>query len=172
MANTYTLISSNTLSSSAASVTFSSIPATYTDLKLVALARTAWGTDTNDQFRMQLNGDTGANYTYSQITGTGSVVDPGYATTTFIINPQTNTSAMTTSIFASHEVYIPNYSGSTNKTLSSDNVSEQNNTLSYASLYAGFWSNTAAINSMTLFTFRGSGFVSGSSFYLYGIKNS
>ena len=172
MANTYELIEAQTLGTTAASVTFSSIPGTYTDLKLVANVRTAWASDTNDQLRIQFNGDTGSNYTYRQLTGTGTGLDWGTATTTFVVNPQTNTGAMTASTFASHELYIPNYTGSTYKSVSSDNVTEQNATLSYASLYAGLWSNTAAITSITALTFRGSGFVSSSSFYLYGIKNS
>jgi hypothetical protein len=169
----YVLLEKVTLTANAASVVLDNIPQTgYTDLKLVASVRTAWATDTNDQLRIQFNGDTGSNYTYRQVSGTGSALDWGTATATFVVNPQTNTGAMTASTFASHELYIPNYTGSTNKSVSSDNVTEQNATLSYASLYAGLWSNTAAITSITALTFRGSGFVSSSSFYLYGIKNS
>jgi hypothetical protein len=73
MANTYELIEAQTLGTTATSVTFSSIPGTYTDLKLVASVRTAWASDTNDQLlEFRFNGDTGSNYTYRQLTGTGN----------------------------------------------------------------------------------------------------
>lgn len=173
MAGVRYLLASTTLTGTTTSVTFSNIPQTgYTDLKVVASVRTAWATDTNDQFRVQFNGDTTTNYSYREINGNGSAIGSGYASSVFVINPQTNTSAMTSSTFASHDIYIPNYTGSTTKSVSSDNVTENNATLSYQMLYAGLWNGTAAINSITFLTFRGSGFVSGSTFSLYGIKAS
>lgn len=72
MANTYTLISSNTLTSSAASVTFSSIPATYTDLVLRISSRTdaAGATAT---VAAQFNGDTtSANYSETNLNSDGA----------------------------------------------------------------------------------------------------
>jgi hypothetical protein len=58
---TYTPLANLTLSSSASTVTFSNIPATYRDLVLVIDdARSA----TSQQFNVRLNGDTGTNYSW------------------------------------------------------------------------------------------------------------
>jgi hypothetical protein len=64
---TYTPLATVTLGSSASSVTFSSIPATYRDLVLVFEGST---TGTND-IRFRLNGDTGSNYSAVFMRGTG-----------------------------------------------------------------------------------------------------
>ena len=69
--------------------------------------------------------------------------------------------------------YIPNYSGSTYKSLSIDGVTEDNvtsNTGPYASLYAGLWSNSAPINSITLYPNGSANFAQYSTFTLYGVK--
>ena len=71
MANTYTLISSNTLTSSAASVTFSSIPATYTDLVLRISARSD-RVSTTDRLRLTFNSDTATNYSNITLVGDGA----------------------------------------------------------------------------------------------------
>jgi hypothetical protein len=73
MANTYTLIESQVLGSSAASVTFSSIPATYTDLVLKVSVRSnrAAGFDNID---IRFNGDSASNYSRTIISGNGEEV--------------------------------------------------------------------------------------------------
>ena len=176
MANTYTLISSNVLSSSAASVTFSAIPATYTDLVL----RTSVRTDTAGTFQdieMIWNGIETTGY-YSQIWLNGD----GTATTNLKVRSNESKwqyanipgTSVTSNTFATQEIYIPNYAGTTIKPASVFTVTE-NNTAS-----SGFWQTrvnallgnfTSAITSVT-FKLPSGNFVSGSSFYLYGIKNS
>ena len=173
MANpTMTLIASNVLSSgSATNVTFSSIPATYTDL----IVKTSMRSLTNDgspwnRINYNFNGDTGANYAGILFDGTGS----GTATSTlgntynsYWITGNTATS----NTFANSEVYIPNYTSSNYKSSSVDSVTENNGTAAIATLLANLWSSTSAITSIT-FSNYGSGFAQYSSFYLYGIKNS
>ena len=72
MASTYEPIATTTLGSAASSITFSSIPATYTDLRLV-LVHTPSASTGNAQ--MQFNSDTATNYsyTYRQRIGSGGV---------------------------------------------------------------------------------------------------
>jgi hypothetical protein len=172
MPNTFFLIENKILTSTTTSVTFSSIPATYTDLKLVASVRTAWPTDTNDQFRIRFNGDSGTNYDYLNLGGEGSGTpySDKVVGATFVANPQVNTAASTADTFSSVELYIPNYILSNNKSVSLEAVSEANTTLAYATLLAGLWKNTAAITSITLLTFRANGLGDKSTFTLYGIK--
>jgi hypothetical protein len=63
--NTYVAIAEQTLGTAAASVTFSSIPGTYTDLVLVLSVQDASG----NTFALQFNGDTSTNYS-TVLTGT------------------------------------------------------------------------------------------------------
>ena len=81
-------------------------------------------------------------------------------------------STATSSTFSNAEFYIPSYTASQNKPMSEFNVSENNDTTAYISAVAGLWSNTAAITSIVLNSINSANFVSGSSFYLYGLKAS
>jgi len=80
--------------------------------------------------------------------------------------------AATANTFSNNELYIPNYAGSTNKSVSFDSVQENNGTTANAVLFAGLWSNTAAINRVTLASSGSNKFVQHSTAYLYGVKNA
>jgi hypothetical protein len=172
MANTYTLISSNVLSSSAASVTFSSIPATYTDLVLRISTRITRA-DYEGRILMSYNSSSTSDYSETWVREQASVADSGrYTSQTGHLQIWSSASTATASTFGSGEIYIPNYAGATNKPMSAFTVSENNSTNSTIAADAGLRSNTAAITSITMAPSDASNFVSGSSFYLYGIKNS
>jgi hypothetical protein len=172
MANTYTLIQSVTVGSGgAASIEFGSIPQTYTDLKIVHSLRTTRASSAGT-LRLYLNGlstNGSARVLYGETTGTGSL------TSTFVHAGYMNDANLTASAFSSGEIYIPNYAGSTNKSFSSDSVTESNAS-TYQSgvqaLVAGLWSSTAAITAITLILQDGGSLVQYSSASLYGIKNS
>jgi hypothetical protein len=169
MANTYTLISAVTVGAGgSATISFSSIPQTYTDLKLVLSGRSDSASLTNVQ--MQPNGST-SSLSGKQIYGDGasafSGTDGGYGSKAAL--PGTSQTAST---FNNVEWYIPNYTGSTNKSFSCDSVQETNATTAYAQLWAGLWSDTSAITSITLDIIEAGNFVTNSTAYLYGIKNS
>ena len=165
MPNTYTLIASNTVGSGgAATVTFSSIPSTYTDLLLKASARSSSSTG---YFTIEFNGSS-SGYTSRDIYGTGSAA--GSQTDT-IASARSNPSTYTASTFASSDIYIPNYAGSNYKSLSVDTVQENNATAVTTEMLANLWSNTAAITSIVLAQVSGS-FVQYSTFYLYGISKT
>ena len=68
-------------------------------------------------------------------------------------------------------IYIPNYSGSTNKSVSIDAVAENNGTSGFCSFTAGLWSASDAITQITLIA-NGGNMVQHSSVSLYGIRNS
>jgi hypothetical protein len=170
MPSTYSLISSNVLSSSAASVTFSAIPSTYTDLVLRISTRVNYAS-VDGNILIRFNGDTASNYSYTFIYGNGTtrVSSRGTSTTRIIGASATEGSSATSNTFASAELYIPSYLANQNKPVSLDSATENNATEAYRAANAGLWRNTAAITSIYL---EGGDFVSGSSFYLYGIKNS
>jgi hypothetical protein len=155
------LIEAKTLGSNTASVTFSSIPQTYTDLKLVISSRTSFATTSSLLF--QPNGST-SNLTAKRIYGTGTTVLSDTGT-----NALQNGQDTTSNTFTNIEVYFPNYTSSNYKSFSLDGVMENNATFAYAYMLAYLWSDTAAISSLTLAA--DGNFVSGSTFYLYGISN-
>lgn len=173
MANTYTLISSNVLASSAASVTFSAIPSTYTDLVLRVSARS----DGSAAGRVVINADAGTNYSRTQLQGDGSAT-ASVATsnsTSLVITYGSNSSTSTANTFNNLELYFPNYNSTSARPISSFNVTENNAASSAGNddivLTAGLYRGASAITSIK-YEHASANFVSGSSFYLYGIKNS
>ncbi len=157
-ANTYTQIASTTLGSAAASVTFSSIAATYTDLVLVFN-----GTNSiNGSLRFQLNGDTATNYSQTFVYGDGTSAVSGKNTS------QTSglTGSITAGTNATHIISFQNYSNTTtNKTI----LARANDTQSIVIATVNLWRSTAAINSIVVQLTGGGNFTAGSTFNLYGI---
>jgi hypothetical protein len=152
-----------------ASINFTSIPTTFTDLvvKLSSRAATGGPQDVVTEF----NSDTTVtNYEFRQLQGSGaSAISSSGASN----QSATSTgSADTASTFANSEIYIPNYKSSTNKSFSVDTVTENNATTAYATLRAVVWKNTAAINSITLKHISGSNLAEHSTAYLYGVSNA
>jgi hypothetical protein len=171
MPNTYTLIASNTVGSGgAASVTFSSIPSTYTDLLIKTSARDNRAGQLDSEMYLTFNGGS-SNLTSRSLYGSGA--SAGSTSSASQIPLTVVSAAATANTFSNGEMCIPNYTSSNYKSMSIDSVDESNTgTGVYAFLVAGLWSNTAAITSMTFTPFGGNSFVQYSSFYLYGIKNS
>jgi hypothetical protein len=147
----------------ASSVTFSSIPQTgYTDLVVKGSVRTEAGTSYGVVY-LSINGvDT--NQTYRRIYGDGSSAGSDAGTTTPLALVSGN--GATASTFGTFEMYIPNYTGSTAKSFSSDSVGETNATTIYSQLLAGLWNQTSPITSISLVA---GGFMPNTTFYLYGV---
>ena len=171
MANTYTLISSVTVGSGgAATIGFTSIPSTYTDLCLKWSLRDTFAsvsTNTYVTFNSVASG-----YSIKRLRGDGATADSYSETAQGSLNfyNSKNGASSTASTFSNGELYIPNYAGSANKSCSLDAVLETNATTAYDVLYAGLWSNTAAITSITLTP--DTAMAQYSSAYLYGISNA
>ena len=170
MANTYTLIASSTVGSGgAANIEFTSIPSTYTDLLVKLSSRSnRGGGQVSDGIAIQFNSST-SNLSMRYLDGNGS--SAGSSTDTAIWT-RTSASGATASTFGNAEYYIPNYAGSTNKSVSVDGVSENNATSAFVMLSAGLWSSSAAITSIKLVSINAENFVEYSTAYLYGISNS
>jgi len=171
MANTYQLIEAKTLGSDTASVSFTSIPSTYTDLQLLVSARVdRTGISVNMGLRFN---SSSSNYTqimlYSGGTTTGGLYSTALDQFGYWYSPANSATAST---FSNQSVYIPNYASSYNKSVSIDSTSEHNGADTNLLLLSGLWSDTSAITTITLSNYQGSNLRSGSTFYLYGIKNS
>jgi len=173
MATTYSLIEANTLSSSAASVAFSSIPATYTDLVLRISARCA-DTGVYGGLKFTFNSDTASNYSFTVMYGNGSSL-AGDADTA-IANARAKftitASNATADTFGNLEIYIPSYLASVRKPLSALGAGETNAATAYMGQNANLWKNTAAITSIQISEIFSTNLLTGSSFYLYGISNA
>ena len=174
MPATYTLISSNVLTTTAASITFSAIPATYTDLVLRMSARSAASSDT-DGFTIKFNGSSAAEYSYTTLSGNGASASSSrdFGNAAGYYSETVNGSTSTSNTFGNTAIYIPSYTASQNKPISTFGASEINSASgSYIQSLADLWRNTAAITSITITNGSATNFVSGSSFYLYGISNA
>ena len=167
----YVLLERIELNASAASVTFANIPQTgYTDLKVVASVRTDFNAAVSS-LGVHLNSPA-SDTSYRWVRGNGSVTLSSSNSAQQDFNPgEANALTSTANTFSSAEIYIPNYTGSQQKSISADMVSEQNGTTAYAYLAAGLCTKTAAVTSVTIRGFAGSSgnLVAGSTFSLYGL---
>ncbi len=158
------LIATQTLGSAQPTITFSDIPQNFTDLYIAVNARTT-NAATTDSVLFKLNGVT-TNQSRRRLQGVGSGTPTSSTTTSLQFTVVGDTA--TSNTFGNAGIYIPNYAGSTNKSVSIDLVTEHNNTTAYQELHAGLWSSTAAITSLS-FEGQGTNFVAGSTISLYGI---
>jgi len=160
----YVLLERIELNASAASVTFSNIPQSgYTDLKIVTSTRGTLS-GSGGFYELRFNGLT-TNLSGKYIQGNGSAVNSD------VYQPwaAVNDSGTTANTFSSTDIYIPNYSLTTNyKSISIENVREGNATTGQNILEAGLWSSTAAITSIQIVISAGS-FAANSTFSLYGL---
>jgi hypothetical protein len=169
MATTYTLISSVTVGSGgAATIGFTSIPATYTDLLIKLSGRSTSGGNTSDVVNLTINGQSAASTRY--LLGNGSSASSSVDVSNVYGGGNTGSSA-TASTFSNCEIYIPNYTSTGIKPMSIDIVTENNATASWCLFVAGSITNSAAISSIT-FTPDATNFAQYSTAYIYGISNA
>ena len=154
---TYTPLATVTLGTAAASVTFSSIPATYRDLRIVIAGTTSGGVNTGLRF----NGDTGNNYTGLLMYGTGSSAASGtygagsfaYFGALWTTVGNTTVDIMDSSATDKHKTLISRYSTSANE----------------VGAMAARWASTSAITSVTVLTASAATYSTGTTFSLYGV---
>ena len=171
---TYKFITSITVGSTAvASVTFSSIPQTYTDLYVVFSPHTDRGGYINSDMSLAINGST-SSIAQRALFSTPSGVSPTTGIQALMQGGYDGIAANQSLVFGPTTIYFPNYTSSNFKSFSVDFTAE-GNTADMDQARNGFagivWSNTAAITTINI-AVPSNNFVQHSSFYLYGIKNS
>ena len=157
--STMTPIATQTLTANASSITFSSIPQDYTDLILVTsgASQPAGG----GAAFLRFNGDTGTNYSYLYMFGSGSATSTGrFSNTTGVPTNRHNTTE------GGGMGHIMNYSNTTTYKTTISHGAGNN----IAIAYTGSWRSTAAITSITIFPESGPGWATGFTATLYGIK--
>ena len=162
MAVTYDKIATNTLGSAASSVTFSSIPATYTDLVLVINAKGS----ASSYPTIRLNGDSSTNYSDTELNGNGSNAASGRNSNTSVMY-FTRSAVWTTSEFTFNA--IANFQNYSNATTYKTVLSRANAAGSSVDAVVSLWRSTAAINQIVVSATTGTMEI-GSTFTIYGIK--
>lgn len=147
-----TLVSTVTVGAGgAAYIGFSSIPQTATDLLITGSARVSTSAIQESLF-LYLNSSSAAQYSSRRLVGNGTSAGSGSTSSTNqadIVYGAVGSTA-TSNTFSNFSIYIPNYTGSTNKSYTMDVVTENNSSESYQQITAGIWANTSAISSFTI----------------------
>ena len=159
--STYTPIATQTLGSSASTVTFSSIPSTYTDLIIIYSGTT---TSANKDVRFTVNNDTGTNYSFTYLMGGNGTATSGRLPNAS--NFATYQLVGTVSNPATLIINLQNYANTTTYKTAIYRISDAG---AEVGAFAGLWRSTSAINRIDFATTGGASFVSGSTFTLYGI---
>ena len=157
---TYTPIATQTLGSSAANVTFSSISGSYTDLIIVA---SAYASSADTSIEVYYNGSASSGL-YSE-----TILDGDGSTASSARESNVNAAALG-SVGTSQSVSIIQIQNYSNTTTYKTALGRGNNINNRVRAYVGLWRNTAAITSVTLYLTGSANFGSGSTFTLYGIK--
>jgi hypothetical protein len=162
-APTYVKIASQTLTSTAASITFSNIPQGYTDLVLVM----NYFSTASEWPMIQFNSDTATNYSFTEMYGNGS-------------SPASVRQSSVSGIWVGYGAYSP--AGSTNPGTIIINIKNYANATTYKTTLSrsnstngveatvGLWRSTSAINTIVLKHQTATTYMAGSTFTLYGIK--
>lgn len=163
MASAYKALANLTLSSSASTVTFSSISGNYRDLVLV-ISDIKMSTDATVYIRY--NSDTGSNYNQVFMSGQGSVTASQSANSTrFDIGYYTY--ASTTDTGFNIEADILDYTA-TDKHKTA--IVRSNRASAGTESFAARWASTSAITTIALIASTGT-FSSGTKFALYGVTS-
>lgn len=156
---TYVPIATTTGTGASATLSFTSIPSTYTDLVIVLNG----SLNTAQNTRMRFSNDTGSNYSMTVIAGDGSSAAsyrdgsqsafsyPGYYTTGMGMNT----------------IHVMNYSNTTTyKTF----LQRNSNAANQAQAAVGLWRSTSAINQIDIYTASGATWTTSTTITLYGIR--
>ena len=160
MPATFEPIATTTLGSAASSIAFTSIPSTYTDLRVVLV-----GTADSSTAYIRFNDDSGSNYSSTKISGNGSTASSARNTSQTVLRFED----IDTSIPTLHTLDVFSYAGSTNKTSLATEANDING--AGTTIYrVNLWRSTSAITKINLLFLSGTGFASGATATLYGIK--
>jgi len=159
MPQTYTPIATNTLTSTTASVTFSSISGAYTDLVVVFNGSAS----VSEDFQIQVNSDTGSNYSRTVLTANGTSATSNRSSTQNYMR-LTQNGYLTTG----NSNIIAQFMNYSNTTTNKIVLSRANNASTGTDAIVNLWRSTAAITSIYCYLPSGN-FAVGSTFTLYGI---
>ena len=162
----YESIQTVTLGTSASTISFTSIPSTYKHLQIRVSARYTTGTEAG--IKIRFNSDTGSNYAYHELYGTGTGAGATGAATQTAMSDMVYINS-TASVFGAAVIDILDYSNTNKyKTVRSLNGADVNGG-GYVQLISGLWQNTAAVSNIEMYV-SANAMAQYSSFALYGVK--
>ena len=164
MAITYDKIATTTLGSAASSIDFTSIAATYTDLRIVLVATSSVN---GQNLYLRFNSDSATNYSNTYLVGDGATTISGTTTSAAQINCTGGTVGISSTVPHLFAINVFSYAGSTNKTALINTNQDRNGTGSVGNV-VGLWRSTSAITSVNLLPQSGN-FAIGTTATLYGI---
>lgn len=169
---TYDLISKSVLTSNTASILFSGISGTYTDLIAKCSLRSTENS-VNATMSVRLNADSGNNYTFRLTQQQQTTLSNINSTSeTALRSRDINGATSTADVFSHVEIYFGSYTSTIRKQTFFDTSLEQTDNTSYAQITSATANITSAITQIEFIVAGGANFVAGSSVYLYGIKNT
>lgn len=168
MAATYEPIATTTLGSNAATVSFTSISGSFTDLILIVNAGTS---DGNEGAQFRVNGDSGSNYSMTNVAGTGSAASSARVSnqTAGRFNQAASFGA-TNSLTSNIIIHFMNYSNTTTYKTIISRTNVTSGSFPGTEAMVNLWRSTSAISSIELRQSGSGQYLSGSTFTLYGIK--
>lgn len=168
-ANSYDSIATVVADGSSQSLTFTSIPQTYTHLEIRGIGQSAYSSNDYGSIGVRLNGDTGSNYTRHRLTSSGASVSNNGITSASFADAGDGAYLNTTNAVGISIISILDYTN-TNKYSTIRGLSGvENNGVGSASVGSGLWLNTAAVTSVTIYQ-QNANFTNKSTYALYGIK--
>lgn len=164
---TFSLIQSRTVTTATGSISFTDIPATYTDLKILYTGKT---NDTAAQGSAMTYNAGASSVASKYIIGDGA--NPGTGNLNYMYVGSAWGTNGTANLFSASEIYIPNYTSSQIKSYICMNAAEKQDPTSFSNVIVGRDTGiTAPLTSITLFPVANS-WITNCTFYLYGIKSS
>lgn len=160
---TMQLISSATVTGSAADISITGIPQTYTDLFIVASAQARTSANPNSLVFF-VNGYAQTSKSYRYMRGNGGSIATGTGSET-IVGELTDVS----NTYNSVSIYIPNYTSSTTKLATCESVTENNGTTAYTSMWTNKFDSSAISSVQFGDGSVGGGLGVGSQVWVYGI---
>jgi len=162
--------------SGATSISFTSIPSTYKHLYVMSSARSARSTARYNGSSLTFNDDTGSNYCYSVLVGTGgsplATEDLGRGDFNYAFDG--TGAGATANMFSVGTLWILDYAATDKFTGMIGGVSAVNDNLGTndyeETMVTGHWRSTAAVNKITIADGTSDGWVQYSEFTLYGLN--
>jgi hypothetical protein len=154
-------------------ITFSSIPQTYTHLEIRGIAQANASLNDYGAVGVRFNSDSGTNYTRHRLTGNGTTAGAAANTSTTFADGGPGAVYLTsgTSTVGTTVISVLDYTSTSKYTTIRALSGTDNNGIGLVSLSSGLWLNTNAVTSITLYQQNGN-FTDKTTFALYGIKGN
>lgn len=157
-----------------ASITFTAIPQTYTDLKILVSARDdRGGQPVSDlSIRVGYNGtiNTGSIYSYRRVYGNSSVAGSDLSSSTYMYVGMASATDSSANTFGNTELYFPRYTSSYQKSCITMGASGNYGSVAWLVINTALANTSNPITDIQISANYGSGsYITGSTFYLYGV---